>query len=134
MSILDIHFISNDTTPYLMDSSSAKYECDGKEGSIQFNGHFYVKDEELPMKMTLFVRRREKEPYKVDTEDNKTTQYHNTIEEHLYIVEIYRRIKHKSTDIYGHLDIGAEGEEDIQNVCFFPTQWQTIYFRILEVL
>lgn len=131
---LDIHFVSTGTDPYVMDSDTVTYICDGKEGSLRFNGHFYVEDNEFPLKMHLFVRRREKEPYKVDMEYNKTTQHHKIMEEHMFFIEIYKRIKHNSTDMYGPVDIGAEGQEDIQNVCFFPTQWQTIYFRILEVL
>jgi hypothetical protein len=136
MTTLEIDFTGPKATPYIMDRETTVYECDGKEGSLRFNGYFYVKDEPteysdyLPMKMYLIMRRVEKEPWKVEG----GTQYFKTVEEHMYSVEIYRRVTHDDTSQYGPVDIGTEEDPDIQDVCFFPTCWQTIYFRVLEEL
>ena len=145
---LDIFFMQTTPIIYVKDSDSATYECDGKEGVLHFNGYFYVEDEapspneeenknrrysdHLPIKMFLHMKRREKEPYKVEKKPESTTCHYNTLEEHIYYVEIYRRIKHDNTSQYGPVDIGTEEEPDIQNVCFYPTCWQTIHFRVLE--
>ena len=122
--------------PHIMGQEPTAYECDGKEGSLRFNGYFYVKDEpteysdHLPMTMHLFVKHVEKEPWKVEG----GTQYFKTVEEYMYSVEIYRRVIHDDTSQYGPVDIGTEEDPDVRDVCFFPTCWQTIYFRILEEL
>ena len=134
MTTLEIDFISSKATPYIMDRETAVYECDGKEGSIRFNGYFYVKDEpteysdHLPMKMHMNVKQFEKEPWKIEN----GTEYYKLVEEQMYFIEIYRRVKHDDTSQYGPVDIGTEDDPDVQDVCFFPTCWQTIYFRVLE--
>ena len=48
-----------------------------------------------------------------------------------YTVEIYKKVIHENTDIISEID-DADGEK--ANICFFPTNRQTIYFRVLEVL
>jgi hypothetical protein len=77
------------------------------------------------------MKRREKEPYKQEVDEKGiSTSYYNIIEEYMYLIEIYKRVIHESTDKY------TEIEEDgmPMKVCFFPTNKQTIYFRILETL
>jgi hypothetical protein len=156
---LELYFVSHGASPYILGEPRA-YECDGQQGHVRFNGYFYVEDgpplpedmatdasgrplrlrhsrrysEHLPLKMHMMMRRRETDPYKVEVEDNVTKEYHNTVEEHMYFIEIYQRVKHLNTDQYGAVDIGTEEEPDVQNVCFFPTDVQTIYFRVLEEL
>ena len=138
-------------TPYIVDEESVEYICDGKEGSLYFNGYYYVEDhappypeddtlkpweretrhsEWLPKTLQLYIQKREKEPYKQEKTVSSTTSYYNTIEEHAYIIEIYKRVIHTSTDKYSTED----GDGSPMNICFFPTNKQTIYFRILETL
>lgn len=156
---LELYFVSNGTAPYIIGEPRA-YECDGKDGYVSFNGHFYVEDgpplpediatdtsgrplrlrhsrrysEHLPLKMHMLVHRREKEPHTVEVEGNVTKHHYNKVEEHMYLIEIYLRVKHLNTDQYGPVDIGTEDAPDIQQVCFFPTDVQTIFFRVLEKL
>jgi hypothetical protein len=140
-------------TPYIRDEETVEYICDGNEGTICFDGYYYVEDhappypeddemkpwerptryaEYLPQTLHLYVTRRETEPWKkeVNEEGTCTTYHYNTLEEHMYLIEIYKRVIHECTDKF------SEIEEDgmPMKVCFFPTNKQTIYFRILETL
>jgi len=131
-----------------MDADTATYVCDGKEGSLKFNGHYYVEDgppseedvsprrwsHHLPLKLEMFISTYETEPYEVVKEDGRTKYHHKKLEELWYTIEVYRREKHESTSVYGPVNLAADGEEeDIMNVCFTPTCWQTIYFRVVEI-
>ena len=100
-------------------------EYNEKEGSIHFNGYYYVEDHAPPY------------PEDVTLEPCETTRYNiwlprvvtmsvykdNTCNE--YQIEIYKRIIHESTDKISEIE---EDGEPIR-VCFFPTNRQTIYFR-----
>ena len=54
----------------------------------------------------------------------------NILEYKEYIIEIYRRVIHESTDKISEI----EDDGVPMSVCFFPTDKQTIYFRILETI
>ena len=140
--------------PYIRSSEPIVYKCDGKEGSICFDGYYYVEDtpppypedldiklriwerpkrwpEHLPKTLYMHMRHREKEPYKeeYDSIDKCTRVVYKILEEHKYIIEVYKRIIHECTDEYSEV---TEEDGSIMNVCFFPTNRQTIYFRVLE--
>ena len=78
----------------------------------------------------MFTQLREKEPYKVEVVDNVTKSYYQELETLQYIVEIYQKVIHENTDVVSEID-----DDDGANtrVCFFPTNRQTIYFRVLEI-
>ena len=156
MTTVEIYFRSiGETpfrTPYIRDEETVEYICDGNEGTICFDGYYYVEDhappypeddemkswerptrysEYLPQKLHLYMKRREKEPYKQEVDEKGiSTSYYTIIEEYMYLIEIYKRVIHELTDKY------TEIEEDgmPMKVCFFSTNKQTIYFRILETL
>ena len=134
----------NQRTPYIRGQTPIEYFCDGKEGYIHFDGYYYVENhappypedevvrqrrygEWLPQKVIMFTQLREKEPYKVEVIDNVTKTYYKEIENLQYIIEIYNRVIHENTDVISHIDDGGE----LIDVCFFPTNRQTIYFRVL---
>lgn len=138
-------------TPYLCNQEPIEYSCDGKEGYIKFDGYYYVENhappyiedeaieildrprrynECLPQKLTMFVKLCEKEPYKVETFDNITKSYYREVENLQYIVEIYKKEIHENTDVISDFE---DGDGETTKVCFFPTNRQTIYFRVLEI-
>ena len=131
--------------PYVDRWEPIEYKCDGSQGSLTFDGHYYVEDGEpteearhesphmyLPQKLRLYAYIRETDPYKQDVDDNgDTTSYYRTIENHGYVVEIYKRVKHECTDKISEM-VDEDGQP--MNVCFFPTNKQTIYFRVLDTL
>ena len=134
--------------PYIRDNKTVIYDCDGLKGSASFNGYFYVEDEEpskeylnkeiwdrpmrysqwLPKKAILTVITKELEREVVNLEYGYTDEYYKTLYETTYMIEIYKRDLHESTNEYGEL------EDEGVAVCFFPTNRQTIYFRILETI
>jgi hypothetical protein len=149
------HNLAGETrcVPYIVDEDSTEYICDGSGGSITFDGYYYIEEHAppypeddmvepwkrpnryhhwLPATLYLSMMRREKEPYTIEIDkDGFTTYSYETLEKHVYKIEIYRRVIHECTDKYSKLD-DSDGEE--MSVCFFPTNKQTIYFRILGAL
>jgi hypothetical protein len=134
-------------TPYICGQEPIEYLCDGKEGYIHFNGYYYVEnhappyledevlrprryDVWLPQKLKMITQLREKEPYKEEVVDNVTTSYYKELECLQYIIEVYKKVIHKNTDVISEI-----GDDDGENtrVCFFPTNRQTIYFHVLEI-
>jgi hypothetical protein len=135
-------------TPYISDQEPIEYFCDGKEGYIHFDGYYYVENHAppyledealgprrynswLPQKLVMFSLVFEKEPYEVEVVDNVTKSYYKEIESLKYIVEIYKKEINEITDVISEID---EGNGEKLNVCFFPTNRQMIYFRVLEIL
>ena len=135
-------------TPYIRGQEPIEYFCDGKEGYIHFDGYYYVENHAppyleddavgpcrcnswLPQKLVMFSRLFEKEPYEVEVLDNVTKSYYKEIESLQYIVEIYKKEIHENTDVISEID---DGDGEKANICFFPTNRQTIYFRVLEIL
>ena len=137
-------------TPYICGQEPIEYLCDGKEGCIHFNGYYYVENHSppyledevlerkdrprrydvcLPQKLKMITQLREKEPYKEEVVDNVTKSYYKEIESLKYIVEIYKKEINEITDVISEID---DGDGEKLNVCFFPTNRQTIYFRVIE--
>jgi len=112
---------------YIMDDKPIEYKCDEKEGSIYFNGYYYIEDgppshntrydKWLPRTVTMGVG-------KEDPLNN-----YNILDYKEYVIEIYKRVIHESTDIISEIE--DDGER--MSVCFFPTNKQTIYFRVLSL-
>ena len=107
--------------PYIRDQKSIEYICDGKKGSILFNGYYYIQHQQLPTKAIMQVRRGEEDG---DGDIIKAS------EEHFYIIEIYDRDIYESTNETSKIDDDHGG---FMNVCFFPTNRQRLHFRILSI-
>ena len=135
-------------TPYICGQEPIEYFCDGKEGYIHFDGYYYVENHAppyleddalgpwrcntwLPQKLIMFSRLFEKEPFNVEVVDNATKSYFKELESLQYIIEIYKKEIHENTDIISEIE---DNNRDTMRVCFFPTNRQTIYFRVLEIL
>ena len=125
--------------PYVSNDEPIEYVCDGKEGHITFDGYFYVEDHAPPYPedegLEIYERTRTTEwlpktviMYVRMLEDEKV------LEEHTYLVEIYKRVKHECTNKYGELEDDLDGEGAPMRVCFFPTDRQTMYFRVVETM
>ena len=130
-------------TPYISGQEPIEYVCDGNEGHIHFDGYYYVEDEPLeqwdrprrhqewlPQKLIMCMQLCEKEPYKVEVVNNATRSYYKELDKLQCVVEIYKRIIHEKTDVLSEIE---DSNGETMNVCFFPTNRQTIYFRVLEV-
>jgi hypothetical protein len=139
---------SHQKTPYIRDQEPIEYFCDGKEGYIHFDGYYYVENHAppyleddavgpcrcntwLPQKLKMFSRLFEKEPCEVEVVDNATKSYFKELESLQYIIEIYKKVIHENTDVISEIE---DNNRDTMRVCFFPTNRQTIYFRVLEIL
>lgn len=147
---INFYGYENDThkqAPYICNQEPIEYFCDGKEGYIHFDGYYYVEnhappyledealgprryDVWLPQKLTMFMQVFEKEPYKAEVGGNVTMSYYKELECLQYIVEIYKKVIHENTDVVSEID---DGYGENARVCFFPTNRQTIYFRVLEI-
>ena len=148
-----MHVKIEDWPPYIMGQKPIAYECDGKEGYITFNGTYHVENhpppypedealsrwerprrytEYLPKTHFLSVKKRESDPYRVDVSANVTRNHYRIFEESLYMVEVYKKVIHECTDHYGPVDL--EGDGEFTQVCFTPTNKQTVYFRVLETI
>jgi len=133
MGKYDIHFQKVNpedfNVPYVRHGDSVVYESNGNEGTLAFNGYFYVENdpedskkprrysESLPKKVFMSLRHYDEEPYK---------EYENVF----YKIEIYKVELYESTNEISEID-GDDGEEPMR-VCFFPTNKMKIWFRILE--
>lgn len=97
--------------PFLL--TLIEYTCDGKEGSILFEGFYRVNDvaggsagsyeHSLPQIMKLYVRRLEDIPTLIlqGGHHDHIQQEYRTLDEHIYRVEVYKRILHTN---YKHLN------------------------------
>ena len=156
MTTYDIYFhtLSHDYfgTPYIRDSDTVVYECDGKEGTIAFNGYYYVENglppypedldetikpwekprrysECLPKKVFMSLTHREKKPYKTEQIGNGIRQYYNELEKQFYKIEIYKMELYESTDEISEIQ-DEDGEP--MSICFFPTNMLKLWFRVIE--
>lgn len=108
---IQFHRLKDGYAPYVLTLYSYKEEAN--ETSVEFDGYLYAKDEDFPVRCIAVV---------IQTD---STQPHTSFHA---IIEIYKRITIKDTSVYSEMD--DEGES--MNVCFFPTQHQKIWFRIVE--
>jgi len=150
------HTISKEeySSPYVRDSDSVIYECDGKEGSLAFDGYYYIENgpppypedsdptlkpwekprrysEWLPKKVSMSLTLRETEPYKTEKiEEGGIRCYYKELQKVYYIIEIYKKEVYDSTDVISEI----EDDGEPMNVCFFPTNKMKIWFRVIEDL
>jgi hypothetical protein len=115
------------SAPYIHDNEPIEYIYDGKEGQLTFDGYFHVDDHAppypeddalpvwerpqhysrwLPVQCEMYVRKQ-------------------GMEAEIFVVEIYKRVIHESTDRISEI----EEESETMQVCFMPTNRQTIYLR-----
>lgn len=133
-------------TPYICRQEPIEYFCDGKDGYIHFDGYYYVEnhappylergdrperyDTWLPQTLVMFAQLHEKDPYKTEVVDNTSIYYYKEIESIQYIIEIYKKDIHENTDVISEID---DGDGENAKICFFPTNRQTIYFRVIKI-
>lgn len=158
MTTYDIHFqtISHEDfrVPYIRDKSSVVYTCDGKEGSIAFDGYYYVENhgppypedsdtslkpwekpqrytEWLPKTAIMSMTLSEAKPYKVEGSESEGwwREYYNELDKQLYKIEIYKKEVYESTDKISQIE---DDDGEPMNVCFFPTNKMKIWFKVLE--
>jgi len=133
--------------PYILEDTPIEYNCDGKEGFICFDGYFRVEDraptpeeeaipiwqrerkwnEWLPKKVYMSVKRTEITLHECELKKDD----YRLLEKQEYIIEIYKRVVHESTDRISQIE---DDDGTRLNVCFTPTDKQTIYFRVLETM
>lgn len=147
MTVLHIYFRNAQRSldrPVICDPESIVYTCDGAEGTLSFDGYYYIEDHAppypgdskythryprwLPATLQMEVSHREDEPYAQRESEDGTTYFYRKTKHESYVVEIYRRDTHESTDRISKVEDGDE----MMDVCFFPTNRQTLYFRVLE--
>lgn len=150
--VYEVHFFSENSTPYILKQEAIEYMCNGNEGYVHFDGYYYVEDTAppypedldpdapyvrrrehyLPQTLYMQMKKREKEPSKEEYDEvEKCTRIsYNVMEEYMYKIEIYKRVIHECTNKYSEI----EDDGEPMTVCFFPTNRQTVYFRILETL
>jgi hypothetical protein len=120
---------NNDSIPFIYDQNSIVYNCDGNEGSLFFDGYYYVEDHPPPYPEDDVLKPWERPQRHPEWLPKNLEMFvkHDKWEKKLYI-EVYKREIHESTDRISE-------EEDMDghpmSVCFFPTNKQTIYFRVL---
>lgn len=154
MKTYDIQFYSigeSSRVPYVVKGDTVVYNCDGKEGSIEFDGYYYVESgpppypedsdptikpwdkprrysEWLPQKVMINVLQRDKEPYRTETFENSWNEYYTEYLREFYTIEIYNKEVYESTDVISEID--DDGEP--MHICFFPTNKMKLWFRVIE--
>ena len=118
------------SVPYVRHSDSVMYECDGKEGTIAFNGYYYVENGPPPYPEDSHrrARRRYSEwlPKKVFM---SLTHHDNQRQAVFYKIEIYKMEVYESTNEISEID---DEDGETMKVCFFPTNRIRLWFRVLE--
>lgn len=140
MTDLFVEFYSlNKTEPFdshlfIHHDRPTEFKIDGDEGTLTFDGYFYVENHPppYPEDENLPVYER---PYRHSSYLPKLfevyTKSNSTDEEHFYKVEVYKKVVHKSTDRMSTIE-DDDGSE--MRVCFNPTNLQTLHFKLLETL
>lgn len=148
----EIQFLHCGRPPYIRELIS--YTCDGSEGIIEFDGYYYLYDEEddyynwcktLPAKEIFFAQlhsdtpkyvtrtRQPWQPLELDpahsSKEEITYLTYDVLELDIYLVEVYKREIVECTNRISRMQ-DDDGEE--MNVCFSPTNRQRLYFRVLE--
>jgi hypothetical protein len=122
-------FFSKDRRdPYIM--RLIDYQLEGQEGSITFDGYYYVLNEEFPVRTFYNTTLREAEPYEVGkTAEGGTYENYKNIEDDYYEIEIYDRQKVVDTSRISEVE---DEDGSLMRVCFFPTHEQKIQFRVIK--
>ena len=146
----EVEFIHCGRPPYIRELHS--YTCDGSEGIIEFDGYYRLNDGEddfyehcksLPSKELICTRLLSDTPRIVprlypshlvdicasDSSEVQTCLSYSILEQNTHLIEVYRRETIECTNQISRIE-DEDGEE--MNVCFFPTDRQRLYFRVLE--
>jgi hypothetical protein len=137
----EIHFHANSFSerhPHIKEL--IKYVNDGSEGYLHFDGYYYVYDGSedeytksrseyaenlLPKRLLMDVIVQETEPYHVFCGGS----WFRTVSHEQYEVEFYRREKLNCTDVISEIE---DDDGEPMHVCFFPTDEQKLYFRVIK--
>ena len=118
------------SSPYVRGGDSVVYECDGKEGTIAFNGYYYVENGPPPYHEDdhKATRRRYSEwlPKKVFMSLRRHDNQHEPV---FYKMEIYKMEVYESTNEISEID---DEDGETMKVCFFPTNRIKLWFRVLD--
>lgn len=127
----EFHFVHHDASngllPYIRECID--FSRDDLNGSITFNGYYYEDDSKLPQKMLMFYSKYESEPYEEKDISGVRHSYFKKLEELMCDIEIIGRTIIENTDHYSD-EIDEDGSE--MRICFFPTNKQTLHFKILK--
>lgn len=128
MDDIQIHFNTDDSPRPFIDRIF-NYKIDGNEGTLEFDGYYYVNDsEEAAAKAAAAYDRVYSHTLPQEVQMIICKDYILT---HAYEIEIYKREKIENTDKFSIVD-EPDGSE--MSVCFFPTDRQRIYFKILDIM
>ncbi len=122
-------FFSTDRRdPYIR--SVIDYQISDTEGSITFDGYYYVLNEEFPIKTMYNTTLREEKPYEEGmSEDGGTYVKYKNVEDKWYEIEIYDRVKIEDTSKFSEVN---DEDGELMRVCFFPTYKQKILFKVIK--
>ena len=120
-------FSKDQRNPYII--RLIDYTISDKEGSIAFDGYYYVLDEEFPIRTFYNTTLREEKPYEEETTDEGTIAKYRNLEDTYYEIEFYDRQKLEDTSTISEID---DEDGSPMQVCFFPTHEQKILFRVIK--
>ena len=146
----EVEFVHCGRPPYIRELHS--YTCDGSEGIIEFDGYYRLNDgdddfyehcKSLPSKELICTLLLSDTPRIVprlypshlvdicasDSSEVQTCLSYSILEQNTHLIEVYRRETIECTNQISRIE-DEDGEE--MNVCFFPTDRQRLYFRVLE--
>ncbi len=135
-----IHFTTKSTHryPYIKDLFNYSIDLTLNEGTIEFDGYYYVHDEMpekewerqysevLPTRLLMDVIVMDANVKPIPDKPGSYRQ--ETIMANQYYIEVYKREYIKNTNVISTID--DDGDE--MRVCFFPTDHQRLHFRILK--
>ena len=141
---IEFHPKPNCSRVYIQDLKNYSIELTKNEGTIEFNGYYYVNDDNEPkdewtyhrrynetlptiLLMYIYVMEAEAKP----VPDKPGSYTHEIISLDRYLIQVYKRDIIQNTDIISK-EIDEDGSE--MNICFFPTNHQRLYFHILKVV
>jgi hypothetical protein len=142
MDNYDIQFTANHQYPHMLEVYD--YACDGERGEVEFNGYYTIHDASegydpeisMPKEAHLLVTkyhdeepRRWTDPADVSGFVTSHTELHR--DRYIYRVLIERRVKLQNTNSWSE-DVDDDG--NVYTVCYFPTDRQRIWFRVLETI
>jgi hypothetical protein len=106
------------------------YECDGKEGTIAFNGYYYVENGPPPYPEDIHRRARRRYSEWLPKKVFMSLKSHdNQRQAVFYKIEIYKMEVYESTNEISEID---DEDGETMKVCFFPTNRIRLWFRVLE--
>jgi hypothetical protein len=109
------------------------YSNTGENGLIEFNGYIYYDignetNYNRSLSKSLLCMTEYSTEGVVNSDAPEITTY-SCIQHHMYEVEFYRREIIKNTNAYSTIE---EDDGTEMNVCFFPTNYQRVYFKVLR--